>query len=174
MIRLVGTLFVLLFTFLTSSVQAQRGRAIRSVDFRNFTYEILEQQVRLRNGKWEGRDVGAGHDDADLVAVRYVDFDGDGQEEAAVDIHAGVNGMMRWEEEYFVFAYRNGTPQQIFHEEREQGTKMNIIGKSIIISAPSWEGTDAHCCPSAIAVETYAWRGSRFVRISRRLRPSPK
>jgi hypothetical protein len=35
-----------------------------------------------------------------------------------------------------------------------------------------WASTDAHCCPSKEAEERFRWRGGRFVRLSRVLRPA--
>ena len=170
---LVGSLLILT----NRAVFAQRGRGVRSIDFRNFTYQLGDERgfgdesVRLGNGKYESPDNSPGGIvDSTLVAVKYADFDGDGQEEAAVELNLGINGSAGSIEEYFVFAYRKGAPQQTFRESREGGRRMNVLGRSIIISAPFWKSVDAHCCPSAVATDTYSWRGSRFARVSHRLR----
>lgn len=162
----------------TVSVFSQRGSGIRSADFTNFTFHLGDERgfgdesVTLRNGKFESPDNSPGGIvGGKLVTVRYADFDGDSREEAAVEVNVGVNGSAGSLEHYFVFVYRDGAPRQIFHESREGGRKMTVIGRSLVFSAPFWRSNDAHCCPSALATETYVWRRSKFVRASRRLRP---
>ncbi len=165
----------LLLILTAGAVRAQGGRGIRSVDFRNFTYRLDERSVRLRNGKYESPEKspqGGAIVGGRLVDIQYVDFDGDGQEEAAVQIHVEVNGSAGSIEGYYVFAYRDGAPRQIFRELHSGGKRMRVVGRSIVITAPFWREGDADCCPSAEATDTYAWRGSRLVRVSHRLRPA--
>jgi hypothetical protein len=174
---------LLLVLFIPSADYSQRrGRpprnpnvtkSIRQIDFRNFTYELGETRIRLRNGKYtrpkHSTDSIMG---SSLVSVVYVDFDGDGNEEAAIDVGSFIDGTMGSMEDYFVFTYKDGAPRQIFHESKEKGARMVLQGRSLIISAPFWNGGDAHCCPSASEVITYQWRGAGMARVSRRLRPN--
>jgi hypothetical protein len=141
----------------------------RSIDFRNFTYtgENAAPLV-LRDGKEEGE----GDDGRKLLAVKYVDFNGDGNEEALVTISTGRRGEGGYAEEYYVYSGSGGKPRQLFHESRQKPQLMRVKGRSILIVAPFWRGTDAGCCPSALETAVYTWRGSRFVRVSRQLKPS--
>ena len=173
-----GLLAALLLFSAFAAVGQRPG--IRAVDFRNFAYkfedyELPQDKLTLRNGRYKAP---AGGIPAivggNLVSVAYADFDRDGQEEAALQLHVEVSGSAGSFENYLVFAYRNDAPQEIFRESREGGKRMNVVGRSIVVSAPFWRDNDAHCCPSALATETYAWRGSKFVRVSRRLRSLAK
>lgn len=157
-----------------SARSQQTGRGIRSVDFRNFTYDsIAGEQVTLRKGQNLVKgEYSAGSYGSELGTVKYLDFDGDGAEEALVVVFysqeaAGVYA----EEHYYVFAYRNGAAQQIFHESRYKGRGIRVSGKSLIITAPFWKDTDGHCCPSLTEISTYRWRGNGFVRTSRKFTP---
>lgn len=173
------SLLVALF-FFTAVVAVGQRTGIRALDFRNFSYkfedyELPQDKLTLRNGRYKAPGGGIPPIvSANLVSVAYADFDGNGQEEAAVQIHVVVSGSAGSFENYMVFAYRNGAAQEIFRESREQGKRMNVVGRTITFSGPFWRDNDAHCCPSALATESYAWRGSKFVRTSRRLSPLRK
>jgi hypothetical protein len=153
----------------STNTMGNAGRGIRSIDFRNFTYtgEGAEPLV-LRDGK----EAGEGDDRRKLLAVKYVDFNGDGNEEALVTISTGRRGEGGYAEEYYVYSERNGKPRQLFHESRQKPHLMRVQRRSILIVAPFWRDTDAGCCPSALETAVYTWRGSRFVRVSRQLKPS--
>ena len=144
-----------------------RGPSIRSTDFRNFTYTRPGiGTLVLRNGR---------EDDPDgsrMLSVSYVDFDGDGREEALITIANGTRGSGGYAEEYYVYANRRGSLQQLFFESRAKPQRMSLNGRSIVIVAPLWRRNDPGCCPSAVETAVYSWRGSKFVRTSRRLRPS--
>ncbi len=142
---------------------------IRSIDFRNFTYPLEgAESLVLRNGKETGEGEGA----RKLLAVKYVDFNGDGNEEALVTISTGTLGAGGYSEEYYVYSERDGRPRQIFHQSRQKPQLMLVKGSSILIVAPFWRSTDASCCPSLVETAVYSWRGSGFVRVSRQLKPS--
>ena len=142
---------------------------IRSVDFRNFTYSPEGgESLVLHNGK-EARGAEEGRK---FLAVKYFDFNADGNEDALVTISNGTRGAGDYSEEYYVYSERDGKPRQIFHELRQKPQMMRVKGRSILIVAPFWRSTDAGCCPSAVETTVYSWRGSGFVRVSRQLKPS--
>lgn len=157
--------------------KSQTGRGIRSVNFRNFTYTIVgsdgrTESIVLHNGKnlspGESTPFEYG---SKLKSIKYVDFDGDGNEEALITIYTngeGADGY--WVENYFVFAYRNGSPVQIFNKNIWKSEGIQVAGKSLVISAPFWREQDPECCPYATEVTVYQWRGSGFARISRKLK----
>jgi len=158
----------------TQSV-AKSKTGIRSVDFRNFTYNNIgeENRVNLRKGRNLVKgEYSSGNYGSELGTVKYLDFDGDGKEEALVVVDysqeaAGTN----WSQHYFVFAYRNGAAQQIFHDSRYKSSGFRLSGKSLIVEAPFWKDNDAHCCPSLAETATYSWRNNKFVRVSQKFKP---
>jgi hypothetical protein len=160
---LVTTCFLVLSV---ADASGQNKRGIRSVDFRNFSYESDGREVVLRDGKFsEG-------DDASWLAyklddVKYVDFDGDGIEEAFVIVDFRTSGTSDNAKDYYVFAYRGGKPRVIFHEWREKPRGVRVNGRSLIIAAPFWRDGGL-CCPSGVETSIYRWRGARFVRVSRK------
>ncbi|MDQ2936930.1 MAG: hypothetical protein M3R67_05415 [Acidobacteriota bacterium] len=149
--------------------RANAVSGIRSIDFRNFTYTGKGAAPLVLR---DGREAGEGDDGRNLLAVKYVDFNGDGNEEALVTIATGKRGEGGYAEEYYVYSERNGKPRQIFHESRQKPQLMRVKGRSILIVAPFWRSTDAGCCPSALETAVYSWRASGFLRVSRQLKPS--
>lgn len=158
-----------LLTLALVPATAQQKQGIRAVDFRNFSYYPEdggdeEGRLILRKGQYREEQHAGLFVTTKLVAVKYADFDGDGQEEAAVQINAENSGSMGWSEDYYVFGMRGGKPKQIFYQNRPRGKEMRVEGKSLVIVAPHWTDRDASCCPSFVATETYHWRGKGFVR----------
>lgn len=169
-----------------STRNSQTGRGIRSVDFRNFSYQresksssntegltVAAKTIVLHNGKnmyrgeYTSLDYGS-----ELLFIKYIDFDGDGNEEALVAINTSEEAAGVYsEDDYFVFAYRNGTPVSIFQAYRYKSRGIRLVGKSLVISAPFWRENDGHCCPSAIETSVYRWRENGFVRVSNKFSP---
>jgi hypothetical protein len=144
-----------------------RASSIRSLDFRNFSYQRdgVDTLV-LRDGKEAGQVEGSR-----LLSVKYVDFDRDGNEEALITIANGRRSEGAYSEEYFVFTDQKGDVRQIFHQAREKSHGIRVSGQSIIITAPFWKPGDPGCCPRLIETATYSWRRGGFARTSRQLRP---
>lgn len=144
---------------------------IRSVDFRNFTFEksgSWNGKLILRNGSYQEKDPTSLYQTAKLVALRFVDIDDDRKEEAVVAIRSNFPGSMPVAMDYYVFAYRDGTAYQVFHKWQEGPEGICIRGKSLIIVAAVWEDTDAHCCPSYTERRVYRWSGGQLKVASRR------
>jgi hypothetical protein len=144
------------------------GRGIRSVDFLNLTYQGNGDTFTLRAGKYSEGDA-ASWFTYELLSVRYVDFNGDGNDEAFVVIDYRTSGTYDHGQGYYVFAYRRGKPRVIFQAWREKPWSARIRGDSIIIMAPFWRG-GGRCCPSGLETSVYRWRGLRFARVSRKRR----
>jgi hypothetical protein len=152
---------------------------IRKVDFKNFNYGPLcpgEHQFFAAPG--DKIVLRKGHDQfgdamnyADLGSVKYVDFDGDGKEEAFVIINGQTSGSSNTFLAVYVFAYRNGSARQIW-SKCEENSAAKLVGRSILFTYPEWVGDDAHCCPSYFTTDTYRWRGSRIARISKKRKNS--
>jgi hypothetical protein len=145
--------------------------SIRSVDFRNFTYEsgMSADRIILRNGIFL-KGAPPLQNKSRIVSLRYVDLNEDGKQEAAIVIHTDVVGSMGFAREYYVFEYREDQVRQVFHEWREQGGAMHIKANRLTIIAPFWADADAHCCPSYTETKVYEWRSGQFISVSRKMR----
>jgi len=136
---------------------------IRKVDFKNFRYG--GDNLILRNGHQK---YGEGEMDyVDLSSVKYVDFDGDGKEEAFVVLDGSTSGSSGSYLDVFVFAYRNGSAQQIWRKTNERSSAI-LKGRLILFTYPEYVGDDAHCCPSYATTDTYGWKGSGISQISKK------
>jgi hypothetical protein len=153
------------------SAVAKPKNGIHSVDFRNFTYDGIgseSERVTLRKGRNLVKgDYSSGTYGTEIGTIKYVDFDGDGKQEALVVLNYSQEAAgSYWEQHYFVFAYRDGRAQQIFHESRYKSYGFRLRGNALVVGSPHWRDDDAHCCPSQFEVATFRWRGNRFVRSS--------
>lgn len=168
------TLLMVLETAAQYKAQKPRGKrqtasGIRQVDFRNYTYnssgDWCRENLVLRKGKARyGDDV---MDSAELSSVKYVDFDGDGREEAFVIISWTTSGSAGGGIDTFVFASQNGSAQPIWSKCNERASAA-LKGRSIFFTYPEYVGDDAHCCPSYITTDTYSWKGAGFTRTSKK------
>lgn len=158
--------------------QSANKTGIRSVDFHNLAYnkvDVNDKSVKLR----KGRNLVKGEYTPDspyygseINTIKYLDFDGDGKEEALVVLDYTLEQAgAYWVQHYFIFTYRNGKAQEIFHESRYKSSGFRLSGKSLIVMAPYWKDDDGHCCPSLDETATYAWRGTKFSRISQKFKP---
>jgi hypothetical protein len=147
---------------------ARNSAGIRSVDFRNFTYDANGTKFVLHDGKYYDGESGSWHSYA-LLPIKYVDFDRDGHEEAFVVLDYRTSGTFDHGQEYYIFAYRRGNAQMIFHESREKPFDVRVVDRRIVIASPFWKAAGL-CCPSGIETSGYVFRGGRFVRASRNRR----
>lgn len=157
--------------FAQSKTKATSG--IRKVDFRNFDYGALcagehkflavpDGNLVLRRGhQQQGDELNY----ANFGSVKYVDFDGDGKEEAFVVINGQTSGSSNKYLAAYVFAYRGGSAKQIWSQCEESSVAV-LKGSSILFTRPEWVGDDAHCCFSYARTDTYGWKGSEIALIS--------
>jgi hypothetical protein len=151
---------------------SQAASEIRKVDFQNFDYGTLcagEHKFLALEGKLV---LSRGHQQqgdelnyADLGSVEYVDFDGDGKEEAFVVIKGQTAGSSNGYLAAYVFADRGGSAKQIWTQCEENSVAV-LQGRSILFTRPEWVGDDAHCCFSYQTTDTYGWKGSEIALIS--------
>jgi hypothetical protein len=166
----------LLFNLTASAAVAQRARGIRSIDFRNFTFEQSHGTsglIKLRRGRYAESVAHNLFAECRLIRLQYADFDADGREEVLVIIHVVVPGSACYFEDCYVFDYRNGSAHQVFHLSKEQGKGGRIVGRHLVITAPYWTDADAHCCPSFVERVVYRWRNGQFVVAGRKLKRDP-
>jgi len=147
------------------TASAQKPRGIRSVDFRNFTFETSGGKFVLRDGKYYEGEAGSWYRRT-LSRVEYVDFNRDGYDEAFVVIDYRTSGTLDNAQDYYVFTYRRGTAQPAFHEWREKPQNARVKSRNVVLAAPFWKDGGL-CCPSGIETSVYAWRNAHFVRVRR-------
>lgn len=138
------------------SINAQTPKNIRAVDFKNYSYcggIECSGSFELRNGK----SVTSSGESIKLVKVEYADFNGDGQEDAAVAISSKVNGTMGAFGDYYIFTLEDGNVSLFFHIGVEQGEEMRVIDNKLLIDEPEYTSTDPECCPSLTKTTTYQW-----------------
>ena len=147
---------------------------IRQVDFRNFDFGALcEGEHKFFAPPVERLVLKKGHQQlpgdsmnyADLASVDYVDFDGDGSEEAFVVVDGQSSGSSNTYLTVYVFAYRDGRAVKIWSQCEENSVAI-LKGRSIIFKRPEWTDEDAHCCFSYVRTDTYGWKGSEMAVIS--------
>jgi hypothetical protein len=167
-------LLLLLIIMLIGAVPAKGRpkRGIRSVDLYNFTYlsESWGDNISLSRGEYKKKDPGSEslYTRSKLVSLKYFDFNNDAKEDAAVAIRTLVNGSMQVAMDYYVFEYRSGRPQQIFHKWQEGPEGLCVNGNNLVITAALWDEADAHCCPSYTEKKIYKWKSKTFVVALRR------
>ena len=156
--------------FAQSKTESTSG--IRAVDFKNFNYGadcnktvlMPEDKLVLKNGH-QGDDLAY----SDLDSVKYVDFNGDGKEEAFVVIDGQTGGSQGVYVGAFVFAFQKGSAKKIWSMCFER-SDAKLQGKTIIFTSPDWLKSDPHCCFSRIMTQTFAWKGSKIALISTKIR----
>ena len=164
--------FILIYD--CSTVFALNKRGIRSTNFYSFTYEDSKawggRTLVLRNGVYIKKDE-IGETRSKLIAIRYVDLNADGRDEAVIDIRTWSYGSTPYIDDYYVFRYRKRILDLVFHTSRETPKRMVVNGRTITIVAPFWsDGSGPFCCPPYIETIVYRWRGSKLVVAGRKLR----
>lgn len=176
---------LIIFVFAAvSSAQSNNGKTapkitktasdIRKIDFKNFNYGALcagthmflpiepSEKLVLRKGH-DGDEANY----ADLGSVKYVDFDGDGIEEAFVTIKGQTSGSSNSFLSVFIFAFRNGAARRIW-SKCEENSSAELKDHAILFTYPDWLKNDAHCCFSYVATDTYGWKNSKIALISKK------
>jgi hypothetical protein len=173
-VALISIIISFIVTYDCLTVLALSKSDIHSTDFNNFTYEDCKpyggRAITLRNGEYTYKG-GIVDSRSKLQAVKYVDLNADGRDEAVVDIRTVPGGSIPYIGDYYVFQYHKGVLGLVFHTSREWPRRMAVNGPSITIVAPFWEdGSGPMCCPPFIETAVYRWRGSRLIVVGRRLK----
>lgn len=165
----------------------QPNSQIRKVDFGNFRFPgFYDKEIRLRNGKLEIARV-CGGTIYTLQDVLYVDFTGDGEEEALVPVEdfsgCGSSGVSY---NYYVYTIRTGRPFLLWQlatgsqglaglkDFKLEGKELvfdvfgdsRIVGKEIVGGCAGGE-----CCPEHFSRIRVAWNGRTFRQISVKVFP---
>jgi hypothetical protein len=158
--------------------QIPLDQTIRSIDFKNFTYNwfpknetVFKKRIVLRNGEnekvhLEGKRHGPLGEDyqEQLRNISYADLTGDGKEEAIVTV--GVS-FYRWTPMcIFVFSEKNKKAVQIWKYETStydnylQFRGLRIEEDKLVIE--EFEDGIAYCCAKSVLRKTFGWNGKTF------------
>jgi hypothetical protein len=151
---------------------------IHSVDFRNFTYRVAGQRVRVHDGIAEVMD----ERDPETIALRvhgvdvaYGDLLGDRGDEAAVTVRYGLGGTGSFSF-VNVYALRRGRPvlvARLAGGDRSYGgvRSVNIGNKRLRIVRN--HSSSCNICTDAVVESLYRWNGNKFVLVRRSSSPPP-
>jgi hypothetical protein len=166
--------------------------SIRHVDFKNFAYpwnggggpENLENPwhwiesspsstVQLRGGVhrfWEEVEAGQDRSRAPglwFESVTYGDLDGDGKEEAAVDLNYSGGGTANWDYLYVYKLDRDGPRLLGWLESGDRAygglVKVSIQQGQLVLDFADPERRDGDCCSGGYIRVRYVWKGGHFV-----------
>jgi hypothetical protein len=156
----------------------------RSTDFRNFAYPWSKSfdsgLASISDWKWLGErgagllvlrngryDFGEGSGYLLVSSVTFGDLDGDGDDEAAVDLIRGSGGTANWHFLY-IFSVRNRTPKPLGilrSGSRAYGglTAVAIVNGVLILEFNDPKLATADCCSDGFIRVQYRFDGTRFV-----------
>lgn len=177
---------VLCAILIASSATAQIS-GVRQIDFRNFTYpwdepplgvpgswqwlrQTPKDVLQLADGRHNFVEVGAPDRGQPYVALRsvtYGDLDGDGYDEAAVDLVYGTGGTANWHYLY-VYSAVNGTKR--FIDRLESGSRADgglvsvaISRGLLVLDFADSERRQGDCCSSGVIRVSYLLQDGSFV-----------
>jgi hypothetical protein len=159
--------------------------AIRQIDFRNMPYPFTEAKpgpnwdapgpaktITLKDGDYRFPDGGY----LSLVSVTYGDLNGDGREEAAVDLLHGTGGTQNWHYLY-LFNERDGHAElmaRLVSGSRAYGglTRVAINANQLIVDFQDEERRQGDCCSLGFVRVAYRLEGGSFQEAGPRTRGS--
>ena len=163
--RYISTILVVLACSLSASVDAQTG--IRSIDFKNFTYEPTcapedAKKVTVKNGSFSEEKQMEGYVDRfffEIFDVAFGDLDGDKQDEAVVLGVCNTGGTGNFSEG-FVYKINAGTPvliERIEGGDRAYGglKSAKVLNGFAIIERYDPGEHGASCCAELILTSKY-------------------
>jgi hypothetical protein len=174
-------------TLVKSDYFTQNNSQIRTVDFRNFRFPgFYDKEIRLNNGKQEITRR-CGGTIYTFQEVLYVDFTGDGGEEALVSVEdfsgCGSSGVSY---NYYVYTIRSGHPFLLWRlatgseglgglkNFRLEGKELvfDVFGDSSIVGREILGGgSGGECCPEQFSRIRVAWNRRTFRQISVKVFP---
>ncbi len=170
-----GFALIMILAVFTAASYAQGG--IRSVDFKNFTYDALcigeaAQKVTVRNGEFSSEKKMDGYVDRFYFKVFDValgDLDGDQQDEAVILTVCNTGGTGNFSEGY-VFKMKAGKPVLVARiaggDRAYGGLKSAKIADGFAVIERFDPGENgASCCAEFILTEKYKLQGNKMVEI---------
>src|SRR3954447_8242455 len=170
------------------------GTGVHNIDFRNFQYQVEHSEMGVPT-VWQWLDVtptstvrvvDGRHDfsASDAVAAHYAggylivhkvtygDLDGDGLDEAAVDLVFSTGGTANWHYLY-VFTMKNGAPALLGilrSGSRADGGLVNVVieKKALILDFADTGRRFGDCCSDAYVRVRYRRNAGRFIEAAKR------
>jgi hypothetical protein len=159
--------------------------SIRDIDFQNFTYPYVESR---KYEQWERLDPeprivlkGGRHDfpDGDYLlfqSASYGDLDGDGIDEAAVDLLYGTGGTQNW---HYVYVFEENAGVASLVSRFVSGSRadgglvhMDIRSNRLLLDLQDEERRTADCCSRGSVRLTFRLNGGAFEEIPPRIKDS--
>ena len=178
------------------AISARGADDIRAVDFQNFNYPWTESMPRMTafpDSEWGWFTViphptitvekgmhdfiqpGDTSRSGGYLAVRsvaYGDLDGDGQEEAAIDLRYGTGGTMNW---YYLYVYglQNSSPKTLGLLQSGTRADGGLVGVAIengllVLDFNDSAKRGGDCCSKGFIRVHYRWQNNGFVEIGNR------
>lgn len=172
------TVLALILLLAPVTFAQHRVQAIRSVDFKNFTYPSCvgtktgplskAKRVSLHNGELEVGDLRKNEEPVNISVsnVSYADLTRDGQEEAIVTLvylfyPHGSAGCT------FIYTPNRHRPRLLWQEGFERLRRLAVEGRGITFEDYVFSPSDANCCPKKYTRTFYRWNGRRFSKVRR-------
>jgi hypothetical protein len=170
-------------------VANQHLNAIRTVDFRNHVYPIIElgpdatpafRKLTLEEGGGLVRLINGmatvERSDSDLLhyrlrTIELADVTGDGQEEAIVVLNVKSSGTQSWG---YLYVYSSVEGKLVLlgtflTGDRADGGLHRVfeLQSNLMIQVYTTENAHGDCCPTEARTYMYRWNGATFVQVGR-------
>jgi hypothetical protein len=150
---------------------ADMDKAIRKVDFKNFTYEPYcageeTEKVTVKNGEYSRETKEEGYTDRFYFEARdisYGDVDGDNKEDAIILSNCNTGGTGQFTEG-FVYTVKTGKPTLLTRIEGGDraygGLRSAKMENGLLVVERNGEGeSGGACCPEFVVTTKYKWDG---------------
>jgi hypothetical protein len=186
LLRRVGAVLLILAISLIGATK------IGDVDFKNLDYPWGAPQLEVPTSwKWlagkpkssvrvrEGRHAFSASDESlpdgylMISSVTYGDLNGDGRDEAVVDLLCSTGGTANWHYLY-VFTLMNGSPRllgRLRSGSRADGglLKVGIEKNTLVLDFADTDRRIADCCSEGYIRVRYRWQAGRFIEVGSRI-----
>lgn len=157
---------------------ADVDKAIRKIDFKNFTYEpfcagATPEKVTIKDGEFSKETKDKDSDFVDrfyfgVTDVVYGDIDNDNKEDAVVLTNCNTGGTGQFSEG-FVYILKSGKPvmaERIAGGDRAYGglRTAKIVGGVVEIERNDVGEAGGACCPEFSITTKYKWNGKKLVK----------
>ncbi len=147
---------------------------IRQVDFKNFTYSVLDlsgegkEKITVKDGEFD-RNTEDEKMFFSITVEGYGDLDGDGKEEAVVTTLMNTGGTGNFTNG-IIFTLKGGKPVVLTEFEGGDRAYGGIVSAKILDNLLIVEQNDAGeqgaaCCAEFIVTTSYEWKGGKLVQV---------
>ncbi len=152
------------------------AESLKSVDFRNLSYDVGNDTVAMRNGAFSHKYQGFGGIDAELEDTWLFNVKDGVPRHALVSLFVVTYGGSSSPHGYvLLFEIRGGRlvrTQQFVYDAQAPGTGASfIVSKGELTITGRSNDDTPNCCPAHVDIVTFAWRGDRFRPAGYRVKP---